>query len=137
MKNGKYYLGLEIVRSEKGLYVNQHKYVLDLIDDAWLMISKPALTPLQKGVNFSKDEGELLEDPHMYRRLIRRLLYLGFTRLDLAYATQQLSQYVQAPRTSHWNGELHVLKYLKGCPSLGLFFPSNNTLNVKGYCDVD
>ncbi|KAL2252571.1 UNVERIFIED_CONTAM: Retrovirus-related Pol polyprotein from transposon RE2 [Sesamum indicum] len=32
---------------------------------------------------------------------------------------------------------LHVVRYLKGCPSRGLFFPSHNSFTLKAYCDVD
>lgn len=30
-----------------------------------------------------------------------------------------------------------MLRYLKGCPSLGLFFPSTNSLQLTAYCDSD
>lgn len=98
---------------------------------------KPATVPLPKGTKFCNNEGGLFYEPQRYRRLIGRLLYLGFTRPNISYATQHLSQYVQAPRESHWQGVLHVLRYLKGCPSLGLFFPSINSLQLIVYCDRD
>lgn len=133
----KYFLGLEITRSLDGIYVNQRKYILDMLEDAGLLGCKSVLTPLPKGVRFCSSEGTLLADPQRYRRLIGRLLYLGFTRPDISFATQQLSQYVQAPRDSHWEAVIHILKYLKRCPSLGLFFPSKNSLVLRAFCDAD
>lgn len=32
---------------------------------------------------------------------------------------------------------MHVLRYLKGCPSLGLYFPSAGNFSLTGYSDVD
>ncbi|KAL2253469.1 UNVERIFIED_CONTAM: Retrovirus-related Pol polyprotein from transposon RE1 [Sesamum indicum] len=32
---------------------------------------------------------------------------------------------------------LHVVGYLKGCPSKGLFFPSRNSLALRAYCNAD
>lgn len=60
-----------------GIFVNQHKYVLDLIGDAGLLSSKPASTPLPRGCKLSIDDGELLPDPQMYMRIVKTLIF-GF-----------------------------------------------------------
>ncbi|XP_019435005.1 PREDICTED: uncharacterized protein LOC109341526 [Lupinus angustifolius] len=41
------------------------------------------------------------------------------------------------PTTSHHLAALRVLKYLKGTPSLGLFFPSQSSIHIKAYSDND
>lgn len=128
LKYAKYFLGLELTRLGNGLWVNQRKYILDLLQDAALLGCKPATSPLPKGIKFCSTDGELLAEPQRYKRMVGKLLYLSFTRPDISCATQQLSQFIQAPRDSHWQGALHVLRYLKGCPSKGLFFPSEKTL---------
>ncbi|KAL0322172.1 UNVERIFIED_CONTAM: Retrovirus-related Pol polyprotein from transposon RE2 [Sesamum calycinum] len=35
------------------------------------------------------------------------------------------------------NAALHLVKYLKGNPTQGLFFPSSNPLTLTAYCDAD
>lgn len=86
--NAKYFLGLELARSEDGLFVNQRKYAMDLLQDAGMLGCKPTSTPFPKSCKLNEEDGELSEDPQAYRRLIGRLLYLGFIRPDLTYATQ-------------------------------------------------
>ncbi|KAL2240867.1 UNVERIFIED_CONTAM: putative mitochondrial protein, partial [Sesamum indicum] len=41
------------------------------------------------------------------------------------------------PCEDHWTTTLHVVKYLKECPSQGLFLPSSNTFELRGYCDFN
>ncbi|KAK4382735.1 Retrovirus-related Pol polyprotein from transposon RE2 [Sesamum angolense] len=131
----KYFLGLELARSSHGLQVSQHKY-LDILADTSMLAAKPASTPFPLGLKLVLEDGALLPNPNKYRRLIGRLLYLGFTRPDISFAVQQLSQFLQAPRTSHWDAALHVLRYLKGTPSTGLFFSSSSSSQLTAYSDA-
>ncbi|KAL0326589.1 UNVERIFIED_CONTAM: Retrovirus-related Pol polyprotein from transposon RE2 [Sesamum angustifolium] len=124
-------------RSTSGLYVAQTKYVLDIVHDVKLSNAKGVSTPFPQGLKLSSDCGALLPNPDSYRRLVGRLLYLGFTRPDISHSVQQLSQFLNHPCEAHWNAALHVVRYLKGCPSKGLFFPSQNSLDLRAYCDAD
>ncbi|KAL0440272.1 UNVERIFIED_CONTAM: hypothetical protein Slati_2510200 [Sesamum latifolium] len=78
-----------------------------------------------------------LIDPEPYRRLVGRLLYSSFTKLDVSYGTQRFSQFVHRPCRVHMDATLHLVRYLKECSQKGLFFPSSNPLNVTAYCNVD
>ena len=40
----KYFLGMEFARSKEGIFVNQRKYVLDLLDETGMLGCKPAET---------------------------------------------------------------------------------------------
>ncbi|KAL0404611.1 UNVERIFIED_CONTAM: Retrovirus-related Pol polyprotein from transposon RE1 [Sesamum radiatum] len=72
-----------------------------------------------------------------YRRLIGRLLYLGFTHPDISHSVQELSQFITRPCEGHLKAALHVVCYLKECPSQGLFLPVQNSFVLKAYCDAD
>ncbi|KAL0345252.1 UNVERIFIED_CONTAM: Retrovirus-related Pol polyprotein from transposon RE2 [Sesamum radiatum] len=132
----KYFLGLELARSSHGLLVTQQKYITDILTDTHLLEAKVASTPLPPGLKLAADDGSLLPDPGAYRRLVGRLLYLGFTRPDISFAVQQLSQFLQQPRSSHWAAATHVLRYLWGTSAMGLFFPSCNTLQPSVFTDA-
>ncbi|KAL2232661.1 UNVERIFIED_CONTAM: Retrovirus-related Pol polyprotein from transposon RE1 [Sesamum indicum] len=97
----KYFLGLELVRSSHGLLVFQHKYLLDILLDTSLLNANAVSTPLHPGLKLSIDDSSLLQDSSSYRRLVGRLLYLGFTRPDVSFAVQQLSQFLQRPRSAY------------------------------------
>ena len=78
-------------------------------------------TPMEVNLKLSKDEGDLLEDPALYRFLIGKLLYLTITRPNLSYSVNRLSQFLVQPRTPHMVAAQHVLQYIKSSPGLGLF----------------
>ncbi|KAL2237905.1 UNVERIFIED_CONTAM: Retrovirus-related Pol polyprotein from transposon RE1 [Sesamum indicum] len=133
----RYFLGLEIARSKTGMSVTQTKYITDIIKDAGMEHTKVVATPLPCGIKLSEHEGEQLEDPEKYRRLLGKLLYLGFSRPDICFATQQLSQFMQHPRQQHWNAAVHLVKYLKGTLHRGLHFPAAQNFDLTSYCDAD
>ena len=92
---------------------------------------------MEQNIKLSKDYGTLLEDPTIYWRLIGRLIYLTITRPDLAYAVQNLSQYMDQPRQPHLEAVHRVLRYIKGSLGQGIFFPSSTDFRLKAFCDAD
>ncbi|KAL0313239.1 UNVERIFIED_CONTAM: Retrovirus-related Pol polyprotein from transposon RE1 [Sesamum radiatum] len=133
----KYFLGLEIARSMACLSVTQHKYIRDIILDTGLQDSKPAHTPLPMGLKLSAQDVAPLSDPEPYRRLVGRLLYLSFTRPDVSFGAQQLTQFVHQSGQVHMDVALHLVRYLKSCPDQGLFFPSSNPSALTAYYNAD
>ncbi|KAL0448559.1 UNVERIFIED_CONTAM: Retrovirus-related Pol polyprotein from transposon RE1 [Sesamum latifolium] len=135
--DARYFFCLEIARGSTGLYVSQSKYIADIVRDTGLEDAKSVSTPLPQGIKLTADSGALLQDPGRYRRLVGCLLYLSFTRPDVSYSVQQLSQFLTHPCESHLAAVLHVIRYLKGCSSFGLFFPADSSFDLTAFCDVD
>jgi len=50
---------------------------------------------------------------------------------------QQLSQLLAKPTIAHYTATIRILTYIKGAPSLGLFFPSNTSTHLKAFCVSD
>ena len=96
-----YFLGLEVHHWASGIFVNQHKYIQYLITLAGLEDTSSVDTPMEVNVKYRKDEGDLLDDPTLYRRLVGSLIYLTTTRHDISYAVHQASQFMTSPRHFH------------------------------------
>lgn len=92
---------------------------------------------MEVNVKYRKDEGELLDDPTLYRRLVGSLIYLTTTRPDIAYSVHQVSQFMSSPRHLHLAAVRRIIRYLLGSPTRGLFFPTNSSLQLTAYCDAD
>lgn len=70
----KYFLGIEVACNNTEISINQRNYASKLLKDAGCLGSKPMTTPMDANVKLTKEEGETLEDPSQYRRLIGRFL---------------------------------------------------------------
>ncbi|XP_058006663.1 uncharacterized mitochondrial protein AtMg00810-like [Hevea brasiliensis] len=82
-------------------------------------------------------DGELFEDPEMYRRLVGKLNYLTVTRPDIAYSVSIISQFMSSPTINHWEALGQILCYLKGAPSRGLLYSNHGHLNIEYFLDAD
>jgi hypothetical protein len=132
----RYFLGIEIARSPKGIVLSQRKYVLDLLSESGMTGCRPVSTPIDPNHKLCAESGEPV-NRESYQRLVGRLMYLCHTRLDISYAVSVVSRYMHDPRSDHLNVVYRILRYLKSCPGKGLMFRSHGHLNVEGYCDAD
>lgn len=60
-----------------------------------------------------------------------------YTRPDVTYVVQQLSQFVTNPYSTHWEAAIHVLRYLKGTLSFEIFYLVCYSLSLQAYSDAD
>ncbi|WVZ18008.1 hypothetical protein V8G54_005330 [Vigna mungo] len=133
----KFFLGFEVARSQQGLVLNQRKYCLEILSEFGLTSCKPATSPSNPTIKLKDDEGDLVSDPTAYRRLIGKPQYLTNTRPDISFVVQQVSQFMSKPRQSHLHAAFRILRYLKSCPGLGLFYPSSNPHRIQAFSDSD
>ncbi|CAJ2636723.1 unnamed protein product [Trifolium pratense] len=133
----KYFLGIEVAHSSQGVTLCQRKYCLDLSQDTGLLGAKLAKTPLDPFVKLHQDTSPPFEDIASYRRLVGKLLYLTTIRPDIAFVTQQLSQFLTTPTQVHYDTACRVVKYLKSSPGRGLFFSRTSKLQLLGFTDAD
>ena len=104
-----YFLGLEITLSTDGLYITQAKYAFELLSRVGFNDSKTIDTPVELNAYLTPSGGKPLSNPSLYKRLVGSLIYLTITRLDISYAVHQVSQYLSAPRLTHYAAVLHIL----------------------------
>ena len=73
----------------------------------------------------------------MYRQIVSSLIYLTLTRPDIAFTVGVVSQFIQTPKKPHLQAVRRILRYIKGTLDLGLFYKSQITCKLEGYCDAD
>ncbi|CAH9088824.1 unnamed protein product [Cuscuta epithymum] len=133
-----YFLGVQAVRSSKGLFLSQHKYMSGLLSRFHLHTLKSVRTPFATRTSLSLTDGELLVDATEYRSMVGVLHYLTLTRPDIIYVVHLVSQFMHAPRTTHLFAVKRIFRYLHGTLDHGLWLqPTSQATCVIAYSDVD
>lgn len=66
----KYFLGIEVVRFKKSIFLSQYKYVLDLLQDSGMLRCRPCETPIKSNHRLQVDKDHSLIDVGHYHRLV-------------------------------------------------------------------
>ncbi|GJY93023.1 retrovirus-related pol polyprotein from transposon TNT 1-94 [Tanacetum coccineum] len=117
--------------------INKLKSFIDLLDDAGQIKAKLCDEPMIPKLKLRSEDGRLLHNPEKYRRVVRKLNYLTITRPDIAFPVSVVSQFLIAPRTSHWDVVSQILGYLKDTPGLGILYANHGHRIAEGFTDAD
>ncbi|GKD62995.1 ribonuclease H-like domain-containing protein, partial [Tanacetum coccineum] len=134
----KCFLGIEVIDTDKGVCLNQRKYVLDLLFEYDMLACKLAKTPLMSKLfisNEATDNDPILDNITDYQKLMGKLIYLTNTRPDISYVVHCLSKFTHSLLNSHLKIAFKILRYLKSCPGLGIHIIKNSTMSFKSYFD--
>ncbi|MBW0479891.1 hypothetical protein O181_019606 [Austropuccinia psidii MF-1] len=99
----------------------------------------PVLTPMIPNSHLQPVTDTNICKDFNYQKAIGSLNYLTMcSRLDLAFTTLALAQFLEKPLMDHVAAFKRVLKYLQGTRDFCLMLDGNKGLeNLEGYCDSD
>nr|GFD11861.1 copia protein [Tanacetum cinerariifolium] len=80
-----FFLGLQVKQSEKGIFISQDKYVAEILKKFDFSSVKTASTLIETQKPLVKDEVVVDVDVHLYRSMIRSLMYLTDSRPDIMF----------------------------------------------------
>ncbi|GJZ98897.1 retrovirus-related pol polyprotein from transposon TNT 1-94 [Tanacetum coccineum] len=105
----KFFLGLQIHQSPRGIFFNQAKYALEILKKA-------------KGNKWHS---------------IWSLMYLTSSRPDLVQVVCYCACYQARPTHKHLKEVKRIFKYLKGTINMGLWYPKDSGFELTAFSDVD
>ncbi|XP_004295979.1 PREDICTED: uncharacterized mitochondrial protein AtMg00810-like [Fragaria vesca subsp. vesca] len=126
----------EVVPHGTQVHLTQSKYAVDLLRKTKFQDVKPLSSPAAHGKRLSVNDGDVLVDPSEYRSVVGALQYLTVTRHDLAFAVNQVYQYMHRPTTSHWMAVKRILRFVKSTYDHGLVYSPGN-LQLQAFSDAD
>ncbi|KAJ9552865.1 LOW QUALITY PROTEIN: hypothetical protein OSB04_016910 [Centaurea solstitialis] len=132
-----FFLGLQVKQSTEGIFINQSKYVNDLLKKYQLHDASPMRIPMAPGLKLHKYLSGQSVECKLYRGMIGSLLYLTTSRSDIMFSTCICARYQANPKESHLSAVKRILRYLKKTPSLGLWYPLHSSFDLVAYTDSD
>ncbi|GJY23839.1 retrovirus-related pol polyprotein from transposon TNT 1-94 [Tanacetum coccineum] len=133
----KFFLGLQIHQSPKGIFINQAKYALEILKkhnmDNCHSIGTPLATKPKLDVDLS---GEPVDQSDYFSK-IGSLMYLTSSRPDLVQAVCYYARYQARPTQKHLKEVKRIFKYLKGTINMGLWYLKDSGFELTTFLDVD
>ncbi|KAK6162167.1 hypothetical protein DH2020_002008 [Rehmannia glutinosa] len=103
-----FFLGLQIKQCQEGIYISQSKYTKELLKKFGIEEGRTVSTPMATNVKIDKDE-----------------------------KVGVCARFQSAPKESHMTAAKRILRYLKGCQEVGLWYPKEDRFKLIGYSDSD
>ncbi|GJW36492.1 putative ribonuclease H-like domain-containing protein [Tanacetum coccineum] len=76
-------------------------------------------------------------DLHLYRSMIGSLMYLTASRPDIMFDVCVCARHQVTPKECHLHAVKRIFRYLKGHPTLGLWYPKESPFDLVAYSDSD
>ncbi|GJR84728.1 putative ribonuclease H-like domain-containing protein [Tanacetum coccineum] len=132
-----FFLGLQVMQKNYEIFISQDKYVADILKKFDFVTVKIASTPIETNKALLKDEEAKDVDVHLYRSMIRSLMYLTASRPDIMFAVCACARFQVTPKVSHLNAVKRIFRYLKGQPKLGLWYNRDSPFDLEAFSDSD
>lgn len=133
----KYFLGIEVVQFDGGIFINQAKYVMEVLRRFGIKHSNFVENPMVPGFKISKDENGIEMDGSFLKQLIESMMYLTATRPDIMYVVSLLSRYMSRPTELHHLAAKRILRYLQGTTRFGILYGKGGSHELIGFTDID
>lgn len=135
--NLNFFLGVEVIRTAKGLLLSQQRYISDLLHRTKMTHTKPVHSSMSSSTSLSKFMGSSFSDKTLYRSTVEAFQYLSFTRLDIAFFVNKVAQFMHDPRNDHWSAVKRILRYLKNTVTHGLFISKCSSMHLSALSNAN
>ncbi|GJU77414.1 hypothetical protein Tco_1274484, partial [Tanacetum coccineum] len=132
-----FFLGLQVKQKEDGIFISQDTYVAKILKKFNYTDVKSAFTPVDLEKPLIKDGDAADVDVHLYRSMIGYLMYLTASRPDIMFVVCTCARFQVTPKTSHLLAIKRIFRYLKGKPTLGLWYSRDSPFEIVAYTDSD
>ncbi|GKB20054.1 retrovirus-related pol polyprotein from transposon TNT 1-94 [Tanacetum coccineum] len=132
-----FFLGLQILQSPKGIFLNQSKYALESLKKYRMESCDPVDTSMVKKSKLDEDTQGKAVDPTHYRGMVGTLMYLTFSRPDLVYDVCMCARYQARPTEKHLHAVKRIFRYLRGTINRELWYSKDSTIALTAFADAD
>ncbi|GJR97877.1 putative ribonuclease H-like domain-containing protein [Tanacetum coccineum] len=132
-----FFLRLQVQQKKEGIFISQDKYVAEILKKFNYSDVKSASTLVDLEKPLVKDGDADDVDVHLYRSMIGSLMYLTASKPDIMFVVYACARFQVTPKTSHLLAVKKIFRYLKGKPTLGLWYSRDSPFELVAYTDSD
>ena len=133
----KFFLGLQIHQSPRGIFINQAKYTIEILKKHGMENCDSVGTPMATSPKIGADLHGKPIDPKIYRSMIGSLMYLTASRPDIQFAVCLLARFQARPTELHLKEVKRIFRYLRRTINMGLWYPKDSEFKLTAFSDAD
>lgn len=133
----KYFLGVEVIQDEEGIFISQKKYARDMLKKFGMEVCNAVRNPIVTGNKLTRRGAGAMVNPTAFKQLVGSLRYLTATRPDLIYSVNLVSRYMEEPTEQHMLAAKRILRYVQGTIEFGIQYKRGEGEELLGYVDSD
>ncbi|GJW23121.1 retrovirus-related pol polyprotein from transposon TNT 1-94, partial [Tanacetum coccineum] len=132
-----FFLGLQVNRSPRGIFINQSNYVLEILKKHGMETCESVRTQMEIKDKLDLDKNGTLVDATKYRSMTGALMYLTSSRSGIVHATYLCARYQTKPIEKHLKKVKRIFHYLGGTVNMGLWYTKDSGFELTGFSYVD
>nr|GFB04247.1 retrovirus-related Pol polyprotein from transposon TNT 1-94 [Tanacetum cinerariifolium] len=132
----KFFLGIQIHQSPRGIFINQAKYAQEIFIKHGMTSCDSIGTPMTTK-HLDADLSGTLVDQTKYQSMVGALMYLTASRPDIVHATCYCARYQAKPTEKHLTAVKQIFRYLKDTINMGLWYPKDIGFELTAFLDSD
>nr|GEX45728.1 ribonuclease H-like domain-containing protein [Tanacetum cinerariifolium] len=132
----KFFLGIQINQSPRGIFINQAKYAQEILIKHGMTSCDSIGTPMATK-HLDADLSGTLVDQTKYHSMVGALMYLTTSRPDIMHATCYCARYQAKPTEKHLTAVRRIFWYLKDTIHMGIWYPKDTGFELTAFSDSD
>nr|GEU68483.1 hypothetical protein [Tanacetum cinerariifolium] len=132
----KFFLGIQIRQSPRGIFINQAKYAQEILIKHGMISCDSVGTPMATK-HLDADLSGTSVDQTKYSSMVGALMYLTASRPDIMHATCYCARYQAKPTEKHLTAVKRIFQYLKDTIHMGLWYSKDTDFELTAFLDSD
>nr|GEU90703.1 uncharacterized mitochondrial protein AtMg00810-like [Tanacetum cinerariifolium] len=133
----KFFLGVQVNQFLNRIFINQSKYILDILKRFRMENCDTVPTPMVEQAKLKLDLVGKPVDHTDYRSMIGSLMYVTLSRPYIMFVTCMCARYQANPNEHHVSTVKRIFRYLKGTINLGIWYSKDSVFDLTAYSDAD
>nr|GEX69405.1 retrovirus-related Pol polyprotein from transposon TNT 1-94 [Tanacetum cinerariifolium] len=132
-----FFLGLQVNQSPCCIFINQSKYVLEILNKYGMESCDPVGTPMEIKDKLDLDQNGTPVNATKHHSMIGALMYLTSSRPDIVHATYLCARYQAKPTEKHLKEVKRIFRYLRGTVNTRLWYTKHSGFELTRFSDAD